>query len=128
MHELSIAYSLVETAAEAAQNAGARKVNTVFLRLGPLSGVVKGALMFSYDIATQGTLLEGSELVVRELPVMIYCHSESCKKEVELPSIQSFRCPICNQLSDDVRQGRELEIESLEIEVIDLEEGVMKSD
>ncbi len=117
MHELSIAYQLVETAAEAAKNAGARNVKQVFLRLGPLSGVVKGALLFSYDIATQGTLLEGSTLVVRELPVVIYCHSPSCQKEVELPSIQSFRCPICNQPSGDVRQGRELEIESLEIEV-----------
>lgn len=117
MHELSIAYNLVETAAEAAKNAGARKVNKVFLRLGQLSGVVKGALLFSYDIAAQGTLLEGSELVVRELPVVIYCNSESCKKEVALPSVQSFRCPICNQLSGDVRQGRELEIESLEIDV-----------
>ena len=105
MHELSIAYSLVQNASEAAQQAGARKVNKVFLRLGKLSGVVKEALLFGYDIATKGT------------PLVIYCASPQCQQEFAISGLQGFRCPKCNQPSNQIRQGRELEIEKLEIEV-----------
>ncbi len=114
MHELSIAYSLVEAAGHAAQQAGAARVAAVFLRLGPLSGVVQDALLFCYDIATRSTLLEGSRLVIENVPVIIYC--ESCGREYELPSIQNFRCPACGEPTRHIRQGRELEIVGLEIE------------
>jgi hydrogenase nickel incorporation protein HypA/HybF len=115
MHELSIAYSLVELASESARGAGATKVRSLHLRLGALSGVVRGALEFSYEIATAGTPLEGSKLIVTELPVRVYC--ASCEVEVELASVQRFRCPKCDTPSGDVRQGRELEVESIEIDV-----------
>ena len=115
MHELSIAYSLVELASQTAAEAGALRVRAVYLRLGALSGVERGALDFSYEVATGGTLLEGSVLVVQELPVRVYC--SACAQEVELASIQCFRCPQCETPTGDIRQGRELEIESIEIDL-----------
>ncbi|MCS6773263.1 MAG: hydrogenase maturation nickel metallochaperone HypA, partial [Thermoflexales bacterium] len=60
MHELSIALSLVESVESAARQAGAQRVTRIQLQLGALSGVVKEALLFSYDIAAQGTLAEGA--------------------------------------------------------------------
>jgi hydrogenase nickel incorporation protein HypA/HybF len=98
MHELSIACSLVELASQSAASAGATRVRAVALRLGALSGVVRGALEFSYEMATADTLLAESELIVKELP-----------------GIQRFRCPRCDTPSGDIRQGRELE--SIEIDV-----------
>jgi hydrogenase nickel incorporation protein HypA/HybF len=115
MHELSIANSLVDLAAQSATNAGASRVIEVRIRLGALSGVVRAALEFSYEIAVAGTMLEGSTLVVRELPIRIYC--AVCCDEKELVSIQSFCCPTCGTPSGDVRQGRELEIEAIEVDV-----------
>lgn len=115
VHELSIAHSLVEAASEAAREAGAVKVNEVRLRIGALSGVVASALHFCYEIAAAGTPLEGSTLRITELPVVIYC--PNCEAEVELPSVQLFCCPVCDTPGAAVRQGREMEIESLEIEV-----------
>jgi hydrogenase nickel incorporation protein HypA/HybF len=115
MHELSIAHSLVELAGSSAAAAGATRVRSVHLRLGALSGVVKGSLEFCYEIATADTLLAGSILIVQELPVVVHC--AVCFWDVELASIQSFRCPACNTPSGDIRQGRELEIESIEIDV-----------
>lgn len=121
MHELSIAYSLVEIASQSAQDAGATKVVSVTLRLGALSGVVRGALEFGYEVATADTLLAGSTLIVKELPVRVYC--VECAQVVELLSVQSFRCPVCGTPSGDLRQGRELEIESIEIDVPDKKEA-----
>jgi hydrogenase nickel incorporation protein HypA/HybF len=81
------------------------------LRLGALSGVATEALLFCYDIATNETPLNGSKLVIVELPVVIYC--AKCEAERELPGVQRFRCPVCNTPSGDIRQGRELELDSL---------------
>lgn len=115
MHELSIVNSIVENATESARDANAVRVLKVHLRLGVLSGVVKDALLFCYDMSTRDTILEGSSLEIEEVPVVIHC--AACKEDRELPDIQRFRCPVCDTPSGDVRQGKELEIGSLEVEV-----------
>ena len=114
MHELSIARSLVETVEDAVSSPPIQRVIAVHLHVGALAGVVRSALDFCYEIATRDTLLEGSRLVVHELPVVIFC--PQCQREVELPSIQRFRCPVCDTPSGDVRSGQELEVHSLEVE------------
>src|SRR5215470_16255598 len=93
MHELSIAMSMIEMASEEARRRGGIRVNAVHLQLGPLSGVVKDALLFSYDLACEGTLLAGSRLVIEETPIGVFCHT--CRAERTLPSIQKLFCPVC---------------------------------
>src|SRR5262249_7938434 len=60
MHEFSIAMSIIEGATEEAQRHGCGKVHAVHLKLGALSGVDKDSLLFSYELACEGTALEGS--------------------------------------------------------------------
>ena len=64
MHELSIAHSIVEVTEQAAKNAGAAQVKTVYLRLGVLAGVVKSSLLFGWELATENTLLAGATLEI----------------------------------------------------------------
>lgn len=114
MHELSIIENVVEAALEAARAESATRVTAVQLRVGVLAGVVRGALEFCYEVATRGTLLEGSALVITELPVVIQC--SVCGEPRTLPGVQSFRCPVCGTPGLQLLQGRELEIASIEIE------------
>jgi len=114
MHELSIALSMIEMATEEAERREGVRVNALHLKLGPLSGVVKDALLFSYEIACNGTPLEGSQLVIEGVPVVIYC--SECQSEQQLESVQRFCCPVCGTLSSDVVKGRELEFVAMEIE------------
>lgn len=114
MHELSIAVSLVEAAQEEAEKHGAAGVRAVHLRLGPLSGVVKEALLFSYGLAAEGTPLEGSELIIEESPVMVFC--AVCGERRPIRSLQSFCCATCDAPATEVVQGRELEVIALEIQ------------
>ena len=112
MHELSIAHSLVEIASEHAAVAGADKVAAITLRIGALSCVHESALRFSFELVAQDTPLEGAELKIKSVPVSVYC--QQCEREVILPGIQRFRCPVCDTPSADVREGRELDLESIE--------------
>jgi hydrogenase nickel incorporation protein HypA/HybF len=123
MHELSIATSIVDAALEEAERRGAQ-VSAVHLRLGALSGVVKDALLFSYEVACQDTPLQGSQLIVEDVPVVVFCLQ--CQKEQQLQSVQLFACPDCGSPTMDVRQGKELEVFALEIrdEGVKEEKGV----
>jgi hydrogenase nickel incorporation protein HypA/HybF len=68
MHELGIALSIIETAEYELQRHEANRVLTVWLRMGPLAGVSKDALLFAYPLACEGTRLEGSILSIDEMP------------------------------------------------------------
>jgi hydrogenase nickel incorporation protein HypA/HybF len=113
MHELSIAMSIVEMAEEEAHARNAR-VNAVYLKLGILSGVVKEALLSSYGIACDGTALEGSRLIIEEVPVEVFC--AACKVNRKLASMQWFICPDCGATTPTVVHGKELEVTALEIQ------------
>ncbi len=114
MHELSIALSMVEMAAEEASRRGSSRVHAIHLKLGDLSGVVKEALRFSYTVACEGTPLEGSELVIEDVPVVVYC--PACRAETSLASVQQFCCALCQRPTHEVVRGKELEVTALEIE------------
>ena len=64
MHELSIAIDLVEVACAQAERLGAVRVQALHVRVGRLSGVVKEALTFSFDMAAQGSTVEGARLEI----------------------------------------------------------------
>lgn len=112
MHELSIARSLIEIASGEAKKIG-RPVEAVHIKVGALSGVVSEALLYAYEFASQATNLEGSKLVIEDVPVEIFC--APCGKLAQLTGIQSFACPECGVPSGDLRSGRELEITALEV-------------
>lgn len=114
MHELSIATSIVETVREHVARAGGGVVRRVTLRIGRLAAVHEEALRFSFDLVREGTLLAGAELAVIDVPVRIWC--PTCVAEVELPGVQSFACPACGTRSGDIRAGRELDLESIELD------------
>jgi hydrogenase nickel incorporation protein HypA/HybF len=114
MHELSMMTSVVETVTESLAAYPGAKVLEVRLKVGALSSVIPESLDFCYGIVTEGTPLEGSRLVVNVLPVVVHC--AHCDQDAELDGIQSFRCPRCGEPCNDLRQGRELEIDSIEVD------------
>ena len=112
MHELSIAMSIVDLALEEARER-AVIVEAVHLELGPLSGVVADALLFSWQIACQDTPLEGARLLIREIPVEIHC--SVCSADHRLDSMQWLYCPVCGTPALEVIHGKELAITALEV-------------
>lgn len=114
MHELSIAYHMVELAAEAAEESGMKRVDVLHMKLGVLSGVVKEALQFAFDVAIQGTPLEGVRLVIEDVPVKVFC--PECQEASTLSQPLPMRCPLCGARTGNVLEGREMELYALEKE------------
>src|SRR5438045_1459039 len=106
MHELSIALSIVDLASEEADRRGGVRVAAIHLRLGPLSGVVKEALLSAWEVAAGGSAVAGSRLVIEEVPVVVFC--PTCRDRQTIASIQQFCCPACGTPAGQVVSGREL--------------------
>jgi hydrogenase nickel incorporation protein HypA/HybF len=66
MHELSIALNIVEIAQQEMLRHGGERVRAVHLQVGPLAGVAREALLFSFGLACEGTPVEGSSLIIEE--------------------------------------------------------------
>lgn len=105
--------SIVDLAQEEADLRGVR-VTGVRVRLGALSGVVKGALISSYEMACFDTPLQGSTLYVEDVPVVVFC--PACQIQREISSIQLFCCGVCGTPTSEIVQGKELEVVALEIQ------------
>jgi hydrogenase nickel incorporation protein HypA/HybF len=114
MHELSIAASIVESVTESASAYPGARVIAVRLRVGALASVIEDSLQFCWELASEGSPVAGAKLVINMLPVIVHC--DACGADSEIEGVQSFRCPRCGELTADLRQGRELEIESIELE------------
>jgi len=114
VHELSIALSIIEGAEEEVVRQGGGRVYAVHLRLGPLAGVVKEALLFSYELACEGTLLEGSRLLIEDVPLRIEC--PQCRAERAAVSLQRLQCAQCGTPAAGVLHGAELEVSALELQ------------
>jgi hydrogenase nickel incorporation protein HypA/HybF len=112
MHELSIALSILDLVAEEAERQTGR-VAAVHLKLGPLSGVIREALVSAYDLAREGTPFAQTNLLVQEVPLVAYCPTCAAEQTLSEPVLC---CPVCGGPTPRIVSGRELEVVALEIE------------
>jgi hydrogenase nickel incorporation protein HypA/HybF len=110
MHELSIAEAVVDIAL---RHAGGRPVRVVELKVGHLRQVVPSALEFAFELVADGTLLEGAELRMEEVPAAGACRT--CGAETPLPDFP-LCCGHCGGFDLEVTRGEELLLDSLELQ------------
>ena len=114
MHELSIALSLIDAAEEEAARRGDARVTALHVRIGALSGVVPKALRSAFGLACEGSSLDGSKLIIEEVPIVIHCGK--CGGDRSAVSPQMLCCVVCGAPAAGVVQGRELELTAMEIQ------------
>src|ERR1700680_380608 len=103
MHELSIALSIIDGVEEETVRLGGRHVKAVHLRVGRLSGIVREALMASYELACEQTMLAGSRLVIEDVAVVTQC--ATCDTRRPVRSIQEMCCDVCGAPAVGIGQG-----------------------
>jgi hydrogenase nickel incorporation protein HypA/HybF len=114
MHEMGIAMEIMDIALASipAEMTGAR-VARVNLKVGRLSAVVPDSLRFCFEVVARDTALAGAELHIEEIPVHARCNA--CRREWTIDQ-PAFACPHCENGDITLLSGRELDIESLELE------------
>ena len=110
MHELAIAEAVLDVVV---RHAGDRRVARVDLRVGHLRQVVPSALGFAFTLVAEGTVAEGAELVIEDVPARGRCRA--CGSEGELPGFPLL-CPACGGADLDLLAGEELLVEALELD------------
>lgn len=112
MHEMGIVVSLVKMAEEYAIKNKAAKVLKVVLQLGEISGIEARYLSEFYPVVVEGTLLEGSELVIETIEASVFC--TDCATTYN-PMQSDLKCPNCGGENCDVIDGRGLFIKEIGI-------------
>ena len=105
--------SLVDLAGEEAERVRGRVIG-LHIKVGRLSGVFKDVLLSCYEMAICDTPLQGSQLLIEDVPIAVYC--PQCHAERTVASMQWFCCSVCGAPASEILCGRELELVSLEIE------------
>ncbi|WP_020677345.1 hydrogenase maturation nickel metallochaperone HypA [Geopsychrobacter electrodiphilus] len=113
MHELGITQSIVEIALRTATGQAATIIHSVTLEVGALAGVVPDALLFCYEACSKETLLEGSRLIIEEIPARARCRD--CATDYPLVDLLTC-CPACGSAASDLLCGEDLRIKEMEID------------
>ena len=118
MHELAIAESIVNIAI---RHADGRPVSRVELEVGHLRQVVPSALEFAFELLADGTVLEGAELAIEDVPARGRCRV--CAAETTMSAFP-LQCGSCGGLDVEVVAGDELLVTALELEEDLTTEGI----
>ena len=113
MHELAICQALMSQIEAIAEERNASNVLSIVIGMGPLSGVEAQLLQHAYPVASAGTVAEGAELVIENLPVRVEC--TQCGNESDaLPN--KLVCKHCGDWRTTLISGDELMLMSVELE------------
>lgn len=114
MHELSLCEALIDRVEEEVRRCGQRgRVVGVDVVVGWLSGVHPDSLHFAFKLLVPGTILDGAQMNVIESKATCHCHG--CEARVEIDGLP-VECPQCRSADIAIEGGRELLLQSIEIE------------
>ncbi len=114
MHEMAVAENIIRIIEEKLKESDLKgEVKKVNLKIGRLTCVEPEALRLSFEVISRETHLEKANLLVDSIPITGKC--KDCRKTAILDKMD-FSCPLCSSFRIEIKTGRELLIESFEIE------------
>src|SRR5690348_9580698 len=108
MHELGIAQEIITIVAE---RAGEARVTRVVLEVGKHAMILPDSIRFCFDLCSEGTVAEGAELEIREIPGLARCRA--CGGDVILE--QPFGICACGGTDLEWVDGEEIKIKEMEV-------------
>ena len=110
MHELSITQSILDISLRAAEARHAARIRVIRLKIGAFSGVVPDCVL---DVLAKGTIAEGAKIEAETVPPKVRCNA--CGREAEIDR-RHIACPHCGSVDLHRLSGRELLVDSLEVD------------
>ena len=116
MHELGIMTGVLQAVEESAKQAGSEKVLKISLSVGVMTEAIEDALRFAFEALSEGTMCESAELEITMIPPISIC--AECGNEYEHDRFHML-CPECGSSFTQLIQGKELQIDSIEVDLPD---------
>ncbi len=118
MHELGIMTGVMDAATAAAHDAGATKLLKISLSVGEMTEAIEDALVFAFEALAEdgGDFVRDAELEITMIPPKSRCLE--CGAEFEHDRFHMF-CPVCDSFATELIAGRELQIDSIEVDLPD---------
>ncbi|UCF08564.1 MAG: hydrogenase maturation nickel metallochaperone HypA [Thermoplasmata archaeon] len=124
MHEYSIMVDIVQAALNALEGYDVENVDSVFLDVGGLTFLNFEQLRFTFKVLSENNILQGSELVIREMKAEIHC--PSCGYQGGLPDdveeihfgLPRIFCPQCKG-KVNLLKGKECILRNIKMNVRD---------
>ena len=116
MHELGIMTGVMESVEDAARQAGATRVTRISLNVGVMTEAVEDALRFAFEALSEGTICEGAQFQVTMIEpesVCLECGADFVHDRFHVI------CPECGSAFVELVRGRELAIDSIEVDLPD---------
>ena len=114
MHEMSTVIRLVNMASSVAVENNATSVKKIKVAIGEMTGVLPEYVRKYYHEAVKGTMLEGSELEIEEVPLLGEC--QECQEKFRPDKSNDYACPKCHSSNCKILQGRKTELVSIAFE------------
>ena len=114
---MSIMTSLFRILQEKAEEKKAKRIISITIRVGAISGIEPDLLTFAFEAFAKDTKAEGANFIVNISEMRGRCKSCGNKNfdVVHFP----LHCPRCESLDVEVLGGDELLVESMEVEIDD---------
>jgi len=140
VHEFSTAVGIVDTVLEVAKQNNATKVKKIELVVGEFTMLNNDQLLFSFEIASEGTIAQGAKVLIEKQKGEIECQDcyykgeiQDRKKKEELDHyvvdlVNIFECPKCHSNRTKISGGRDIYVKNIEIELEEEEEEEMEEE
>jgi len=113
MHELGLVNYVVKQVTEIAEENHVKKIASVTLEFGEVSGIVTSYLNDYWDWYTKKfPLFDGAKLICEEIPAVTWC--DDCKKTYPTV-IYGKTCPHCGSGNTWLLKGNEMNIKQVEV-------------
>ena len=112
MHEMSLCEGMRTVIEEQIKGRNVARVTRVRVEIGRFAGVEKPALDFTFDVVMRGSVADGAELVMIDLPGRAMCYDCMCEVEI---NHRLDPCPDCGGGKLIPMGGDELRIKDLEV-------------
>ena len=113
MHELSITQSMLDLVLKQAKEAGAKEVEKINLVIGEMTGIGDESVRFYFNLLNKGTIAEGASLSFKTVATTARCRS--CDNAFRFQE-SGWTCPACGNNDLEIIGGRELSVESIDVE------------
>jgi hydrogenase nickel incorporation protein HypA/HybF len=115
MHELSIIANLFEIMEDKAKEKEAKRIVSVKLKIGALSGVVPELLRSAFDMYKKDTIAEEAEVDIETVPLKVLCRD--CSRITSTSEDFVLTCSHCGSSNIKTTAGTDMFLEKMELEI-----------